>query len=169
MPIKNDLMSNPVLFVSLSPMKYNDYIVEIIKDLSGESICYVTLNKTCGSLLDIIKDKGLSPTKIFFIDGIANIAVAGKPSFKNCVTLRAPNALKDIELNITKDKSDIIIFDSLSTLLIYENLATIVSFVKSLIKNVRPRKIVFIALDGEKETKLLDSIKKNIDHSVVLK
>ena len=57
--IKNELEENKTVLLLMPSTEYNEDIVDTVKQLSEKKVCYITLNKTYDSLLEIFKKKGL--------------------------------------------------------------------------------------------------------------
>jgi len=60
-----------ILLVTVG-MDYNRMVLENVKDLSGKSVCYVSLNKTQKSTEYILKNNKIKTDKLFFIDCVTN-------------------------------------------------------------------------------------------------
>jgi hypothetical protein len=62
-------MSNTIIFVS----KGEDYFPKLLSFLesSKSDVCFVTLNKTFGSLRDAFGDSGIALNRFHFIDGVS--------------------------------------------------------------------------------------------------
>ena len=169
MNLKNEVKKNAVLIVTLPSQKYNKSMLTIINQLSTESVRYVTLNKTKDALMTLFKSNKINSDNICFIDGITNIALKTMKSTPGCFFLKSPNDLKSLDLHLSRDNRDVIIFDSLSTLLIYESLGTVTKFVKDIIKKLGKRRLVMIAIDGEKEKVLRQNLKGSIGKIIDIK
>jgi len=91
---------------------------------------------------------------------------------KNCTFLSSPNALSELGINISNalQKSDSLLFDSLSTLLIYEKVGTVMKFVHSLVAKIRVSKCpaIFTALEGDAETQLIKDVTTLVDEIIKL-
>jgi len=165
--VKQEISKNPILLVTIPSEKYNQAAVDIAKQLATYTIRYVTLNKTRDSVLESLGSKSFSD--LCFIDGITKLAVKQPKKIETCTFLNSPNDLKGLASSVNKDTHDVLIFDSLSTLLIYENVATVTKFVKDLIKNAGSRKFVFMILKGDKEKLLTNNLRKSVSKVIELK
>jgi hypothetical protein len=122
--------------------EYASKLKEIVSSASSSysRICYVSLNKPYSSVLDSIKKNGADPKKFFFIDCTENQAdeKAGQ-----VVNVSSPKALTEMSITIGKvlelGKIEALIFDSLSTLLVYTEPFTVVKFTHSLISMLRSK------------------------------
>lgn len=163
MNIKKELGENQTVLLIVPSMEYNDDIVKVIKELSGGSICYVTLNKTSESLKELFTKNKINIEKITFIDAISK-TIKNVPDMGSGVYyISSPGALTEISLAITKfikHEFNYLIFDSLTNLLVYERRAPVAKFLSSLVNKIKESKVkaVFYALAvKEQETLIRES------------
>jgi len=141
---------------------YVSKIKELVSSLSSDysRICYVSLNKPYPVISESLKKQGIDTKKFFFVD------CTGNPS-KNegqVVYVSSPKALTEMSITITKvlemGKIEALIFDSLSTLLIYEQPSTVVKFTHSLISALRSRNAAgfFMCLKGGTGSEIVKDI-----------
>ncbi|MCJ7646936.1 hypothetical protein MUO65_08610 [bacterium] len=123
-------------------------------------ICYVSLNKPHAVLSDSFKKSGIDLKKIFFIECTGN---AGGGKWEQVVYVSSPKALTEMSITIGKviemGKIEALIFDSLSTLLVYEDPSTIVKFTHSLISILRSKNVsgfLMCAKSGQSEAIIKD-------------
>ena len=146
--------------------KYTAGILDITKKActSCGSLIYVSLNRPYEPLTKNLKSKGMNIDKILFIDAISRSAGQEVKDANNCIYLDSAGALTTISITINKaiktGKFDGLLFDSLSTLLIYNSKGAIVKFVQSLINNTKKKNItaIFTVLKGDAEKGLLDEL-----------
>lgn len=149
-----DIKENQVLTLVIPEMEYQKDIIEIVKAIvKNNNICYIALNKTHKSIHENLKRKGIDDSKFYFIDGISQTIHKNIHDEENVSYVDSPSALTDLSLHISdaikKKKAGIIIFDSLSTLLIYQPDKSVTRFVHSIINKVREYpdvKIIFTIL-----------------------
>lgn len=107
-------------------------------------------------------------TKILFIDGISKSA-GQKVSDENCICVESAGALTRISIVVNKaiktGKFDGLLFDSLSTLLIYNKKEVVVRFVQSLVNTLKKHKMtgVFTLLKGDADKGLLKEVGLFVD------
>ena len=70
--IVKELAGNKTVLLLMPSLEYNDVIVKIAEELSGKSVCYVTLNKTYDSLKELFNKKKVDMSNIVFVDAISN-------------------------------------------------------------------------------------------------
>jgi len=146
--------------------KYTAGILDITKKScsSCNSLIYVSLNRPYEPLTKNLKGKGVNIDKVLFIDAISRSAGQEVKDAPNCIYLDSAGALTTISITINKalktGKFDSLLFDSLSTLLIYNSKGAIVKFVQSLINNTKKKKIttIFTILKGDAEKGLLNEL-----------
>ena len=104
----------------------------------------------------LIKNNKINNDKLLIIDCVSKQSGNKNISHKCIPTTNGPQSLTEISLVINdlinKTKSDIVIFDSLSTLLIYNNLETTQKFLQYIINRVHNDNItgIIISINDEK-------------------
>ena len=167
--IKKEIQENDVLVV-LFGEDYQKNLLDMIKNTEAtyKKICYITLNKPYNNLIEVLKKNSIDIEKFNFVDAITSTVI--KPaSIKNCRFVTAPNALTELNLAIGKEcishNSDLFIFDSLSSLLIYEKGPTLIRFVHSVINELRTYniKIIFTLLKEDYVSTLMKDLNMFVD------
>ena len=170
--LEKEIQDNEITVI-LCNSDYPEILNEIIKQTSEnfEKIGYVTLNKPYNTLIEIFKKNNVDLKKFGFVDAITKSVI--KPeSIKNCVFISAPNALTEMSIVIKKvsesQHPDIFIFDSLSSLLVYEKGPTLIKFVHSLVEFLRVHKIkiIFIALKSDIDSALIKDLSMFADKMI---
>jgi len=178
MPInlKKELDSGKQVILLIMPNEeYTKDIIDITKQLGDQhtSMCYVSLNKLYDALMKTLKDNKININKFFFIDCITKTATT-PPEVKNAIFMEAPNALTTLSLAIKEvlkvQKPDVFLFDSLSTLLIYERGTVVTKFVHSIIGNIRKTscKALFTCLKGDTDSQLVKDLGMFVDKVIDL-
>ena len=141
MNIQNELKNNSILILIIPTTTYSKVIMDTAKQISKNSVCYITLNKTYKSLIGSFKKHNIDTKNMYFIDGITNVVIEKSKDSSKCIFLGAPNKLNELNINISKvlesGKIKYMLFDSLSTLLIYEKPMTVVKFAHALTSKLR--------------------------------
>lgn len=160
MDIKRELRSNTILLSVLSKLWYKQNVLGLLKDLSGKKICYITLNKTADSLEHDMKSKKLPTDHIFFIDTVSR-GIDRQEERDNTLYISSPAALTELSLAINEviktGAFDLIFFDSLSTLNIYDLGKSTERFTTSIMNKIKAgkRKGLFTCLEDDMETSLV--------------
>ena len=160
MDIKNELTSNQTILLLMPSTEYNNVVLETVKQLSEGSVCYVTLNKTYNSLKELFKKNKINIENLVFIDAISN-TISKKPSQeKGCYYVSSPGALTELSLAINKflkHNFDYLIFDSLTSLLVYQKKVPVSKCISSLVNKIKATKTkaVFYALSAKEQEELI--------------
>lgn len=154
---------------------YTERLVKVVKELSKlpTKLCYISLNRPYISLINIFQKAGLNTDNIYFIDAITRTAqLATKCT--NCEFVSSPGALTELSVTISNimetNQYRYIIFDSLSTLLVYESDNTIAKFVHFLMAKVRVAgcNAVFTCLKQDADSILVKDINMFADKVIDL-
>jgi len=114
-------------------------IIDILKEVySGEEkICYVTLNKPYKALTSIMQERGFPLDRVIIIDAITKTVIKQPAVTRNCIFISSPIAYPElataIESVMTTQKIGAIIFDSISTLMIFESEQNTVNYARQII------------------------------------
>ena len=171
--LKKELGSSQVILSILSNEYYNESLIKIMKQLENGKICYVTLNKTSESLIRSFKSNRISTKNIFFIDAVTK-SVGPNKALDNSILISSPYALTELGIAISeilKTKAfGIIIFDSLSTLSIYQkdNKNVTAKFTSQIINKIRSNdnKGVFTCLEDDAGSELIKESSMFVDKVV---
>ncbi len=157
-------MRNKEIHVLLSDEKQynqvNDMLLTILVKEKKFKCIYVSLNKGYKVLSKKMQSLGIDNSNIYFIDAISK--TVGKPvTAVNCTFLSSSHLLTELSLAITAaintGKFDFLFFDSLSTLLIYNEMKTAEKFSQYIINKIRENDLgsILISLKNDKEAQKL--------------
>jgi len=180
MPIGSDIFTSleeikesQILVLVIPDKQYTDRLQGIVKELSNnyQSICYVSLNRPYRTLKKNFEENRIDIGKFFFIDAITKTAEIPTPT-ENCEFISSPNALTELSLAISnsleRKKFDYILFDSLSTLLVYESDIVVTQFVHFLMAKIRVVgcRAIFTCLKQDLDSVLLKDINMFADRVI---
>lgn len=137
-------------------------------------ILYISLNELYDNLIRSFETNSIDTTNFYFIDAITRTAQTNIDQKSNCYFVTSPNALIELSLVITEKinqmEPDLIIFDSLSTLFIYEKESTAVKFVHSLIGKIKAAGCdsVLTALEGDAKRKAVKDLGMFVDEFLTM-
>lgn len=125
---------------------YSESLTGVVRYVTEktERLCYVSLNKPYSSLRESFRNQSIRTERIFFIDAASK--KSGTSDDKEPVVfVSSPRALTEMGITIKKiidaARIESIIFDSISTLLVYEKPPTILKFVHSMTSEFRSKNI----------------------------
>ncbi len=161
------VLDSKVTLLVVPGEKYHQAILHFLKKISSRKICYVTTNKGYSALVEDFTKKKLHLSHFFFLDCVTKTILEPRKE-KNCWYLSSPRALTEISLAITKlmNFSEIIFFDSISPLLIYNNPEALRQFVHHLANQTRMNRELYLVLvisDKDKKTDLFRQIEPLVD------
>ena len=137
MELFNEIFENKFLLVLLTEQQYEKRLSEMIKNLEKDhkTICYICLSRPYKEIASSLQSAGFSLDKFFFIDVLTSHYK--KPAnIDNCIFLQDPSGLAALQYAIARAVSEkhcsVIIFDTISSLLMYEQTHDIVRFTHQL-------------------------------------
>jgi len=162
-----------IIVLIIPDEEYSEKVLKVTQELSNiaGNICYVSLNRPYNTLLDILADAGVDTSKFYFIDGITKTAELAEEC-ENCTFVSSAGALTELSLALAnlldERKFDFLLFDSLSTLLVYEEEVVVTKFVHSLMAKVRVSNCrgVFTCLKRDLDSVLIKDINMFADKVV---
>ncbi|MBW2965940.1 hypothetical protein KY342_02435 [Candidatus Woesearchaeota archaeon] len=174
MDIKKELDSSQTVLLLMPAIDYNRIIINILNQLSGQNVCYITLNKTYNSLKDLFKKNKMDTSGIVFVDAISKTIKEVPNQTKGCYFCSYPGALTEISVMISKflkHNFEYLIFDSLTNLLIYQEKNLVAQFLSNLANKIRDSKTkaVFYALDVKSHDELIKETEMFVDNVIALK
>jgi archaellum biogenesis ATPase FlaH len=166
------------LFLVISPPeKLKLYNIEIIRQLiiDKHSILVVTTNQPYTTLVKNYENYGLDISRIWFIDAITKCALGRIPQeANNCRFVKNPANITDLGIVITDvlnkfpDQKPCILFDSISTMLIYIssiNISKFIHFITNKLKLLNSPGI-FLAADKSLDPLLMTQIVTFVDEVI---
>jgi hypothetical protein len=169
--IEKEFKDNKTLLLLVPSVEYNHVVVDNMKKLAKEDVCYITLNKTFDSLKEIFEKNKIDISKVVFVDAISKTIKNVPTQTKGCYYLSAPNSLTEISLQVShfiKHGFDYIVFDSLTNLLIYQKKAPVAKFLSTIINKIADSntKGVFYSLDSKAHEELIEEASMFVDKVV---
>ena len=177
MDIFEEIEQNKFVLVLLNEAEYLEQLGKIVKlvEKAEKKICYVCLSRPYKNVMDDLKENSIDIKPFFFVDVLSSHY--GKPPEKrNCIFVESPKSLEKIRDAIRKivekQRCSVLLFDTISALLIYQESFSILHFTNSLFDYKKENvKKIFIALKnndilGGENTKLVDDLKMFADKTL---
>ena len=170
MDISKELTKNKVVLVVIPSTKYGAASLKIVKKLAQKKLCYVTTNKTSGSLNENFVKKKVKMENLIFVDAISKSLGTGSKDDQS-IHVSSPGALTELSLvikKVLKHNLDYLIFDSLTNLLTYNKPETVSRFLSSLSDQIKKSKTkaVFYALDVAEHKSMIQKCGMFVDKVV---
>ncbi|HLC77117.1 MAG TPA: hypothetical protein VJH04_02840 [archaeon] len=162
-----------ILLVDVKPSKYSNVTKDIfsIMSKSGGYWIYVTINKPFSALRDSFIRKKIDMEGIFFIDMASS---SGAKKDANCLYLGDPHDLTSVSIAIDQAIGSMkgekfIVFDSVNTLLNYNNESMVIRFMHSTTAKIRAENVRAVILSvGSMDEKISSQLAQFCDKSVKL-
>ena len=159
---KIDLEDNPIILARVDPVAYYPLRWELLKHFKDQGVALVSLNMPCYEISSNLKEKSIEIPKLFVVDGQSPemapdwlpAACGQVPKVRSTTYPGAPGSLTGLSITMrklfAKNRFDLVILDSLSTLFIYNEPHQTQRFVHALIEKLRSSNTagIFIVLEG---------------------
>ena len=169
MNILDNVAENSFVLILLTPDQYVSNLDDIVKSAkkSRTKICYVCLSKPYRDVVEHLTASGIDTSGFFFVDALTSHYKKPEPA-KNCIFLNSPSdgvALKNAIRDVTeREKCSVVLFDTISTLLIYQESSEIVKLAHSLSSEIHCEvKKLFIVMKGEKYVDGQEDLTKDLE------
>ncbi|MCK5660651.1 MAG: hypothetical protein KAH86_04765 [Methanosarcinales archaeon] len=158
-----------VILALTSAANYNRANVELLRYLihhKKEPGVYITLNKPYTNVKNVLVEEGIDTRMILFIDAITKPSGGDAVDTGECYYIDDLKNLSDMALVIDEallaipfDKK-FLFFDTLSTLVLYNNTGSVAQFIHFLSGKIRRWNLdaIFLSLEIESDAELLDRL-----------
>lgn len=149
------------VILSVAKEQYEQTYIHLVKRFvdEGLSCVFVTLNKSSSDLLNELKNSGVNMGRVSFIDAVTSMISGRKVTGKQITYLESPSDLLGVSMSVEKVAKKLekekcfVIFDSLTTLAIYNNEVAVEKFVHSIVQKAKGMgcKSIFLAAKSTNE------------------
>ena len=173
MDIKKELSKSQIILLLVPAPEYGKAVLQTARQLSKNSVCYVTLNKTFDSMKELLAGKKINMEKMVFVDAISKTIRRMPDQTNGCYFVSSPNALTELEIAILKMQRhgfEYLVFDSLSTMLVYQKNAPVAKFVSALANNARKNgtRVLFYAVKSPEQSQMVNEVSTFVDKVIDL-
>jgi hypothetical protein len=174
MSISEKKLNKEVILVSINSEKYNDILFKLVKQIKNKKVCFLTTNKGYNALIEIFKNKKINEKNFYFIDCVTK-AVTSTKKEKNCTFLSSPQAIDELALECSKaiaNGFDIVLVDSLSTLMIYHPDKNLTHLVHNLINQTKEKnktRLILTISNKDEKSYLFEKVSLMSDEVIKLK
>jgi len=168
--LEQQLDKRQIVALLIAAERYQDELRKLIKFASkrGTKICYVSLNLPHQSLTEIFEQCKVDPKKFFIVDAVTPTVTSPQPT-KGVSFVSSPRAITELGIRIgevcREDKYDLILFDSLSTLLAHVQGPDVPRFVHMLTARIRTHKgrAIFPILRKDMDSEMMKDLNMFMD------
>ncbi len=172
------IKGNQVILYITSKNKYSSTNANILKHYVNKkkNYCvYVTVNKQYSALEKDLKNKKVNTKNILFVDAITPLS--SKVDADNAIFVGSPSALTSISLTITSalkkvpEGKRVLLLDSISTMMVYNNLGSVSKFSNFLIKKMQDWKVsgAILSIEKENSEEISDYLSQIVDKVIEVK
>ena len=148
-----EISENKFTLLLLSEKQYEQRLAQMMKSIekAHKSICYICLSKPYKDVMLSLDSGGFDVGKFFFIDVLTH-HFKRQEIAQNCIFVEDPRKLMALQLAIAKaviqKNCSAIIFDTLSSLLMYEQAHDVIQFANAMAIEEKHRSVnkVFIVV-----------------------
>ncbi len=155
MNLLEEVSESNFLLIVLTEEQYVKQLYNIVESINQtkNKVCYVCLSKTYGDVLEDLKKNSIDTKSFIFIDVLSS-HYEKQPPRKNCIFLDSPdtNLIKSaIEKAIEKEACNVLLFDTLSKMLTYQESFSVLKFAHSMTMGEKQENVkkVFLVLKKE--------------------
>lgn len=164
------LDEKPTVLLLMPGAAYNTVLINTAKQLTGQRVCYITLNKTYNSIDELFRKNNINTRNFFFIDAISKSFTEHAAENAQCQFV-TPGSLTEISLTlgeVLKAGFDYLIFDSVTNLFVYQRQADVVKFLSDLLQKVKRASTKTVLYAVEEEETLLRKLCVMVDECITL-
>ncbi|WAC05268.1 MAG: hypothetical protein OS112_01180 [Methanoregula sp.] len=173
--VKEELEKNKIFLVLTSPAKIRERNIEIIRDVSsmGYHTLVITTNFPYSVLAKLYKEHGIDPAQVSFVDAVTRSSLGNVENIPGAVRyVNNPANLTDLGIAVTEMLKELstrnvcILFDSVSTMLIYLSSPNISKFIHFVTNKLRLLNIsgIFLAAEKGLDPQLLSQLTTFVDN-----
>jgi len=174
----SSIKKGEIVLLVVSAQKYLSVSLNVLKHYCNDkksSCVYVSVNRNYSNLVSLLKQKKINTNKMFIIDAITPPSGQDKNS-SNAIFVGSPKGLTDISIsasaaiNALKGEK-IVFFDTLSTLLTYNDAGTIAKFAHFLVNKMKDWDAsgIIISLEKETDERLKSQLSQFVDRVIEVK
>ncbi len=160
MKLEEIFSKSQTALVVIPSSSYSETVLRNLNQLSGKTVCYVTLNKTFQSIKEGLKKEEGDFRNFVFVDGVTRLIENGPNQAKGCYFVSSPRALDELQEMVKKfvrHQFEFIVFDSVTSLLIYNSQNEVAKFLMNAVNKIEAgkTKAVFYVLGLKEHESLL--------------
>jgi len=172
-----EIKDGSVVLVKVPSKKLIETNVQILKHYVRDkkySAVYVTVNKPFSELIEKFKEEKIDTDKIFVIDAVTpRKFINGNSRAENAVFIGSPRELTNISITTTSKIKElktakVLIFDSVSTLLVYNEFDSVKDFVRFISNKMKELNVTFamICIKESVDEKFISQLSSFVDEII---
>ena len=168
-----EIEEGETIMINVPSSKLTDVNSQLIKWYISRKDCnivYVTVNKPLSDIHAGLIREGIDKSKVFIIDAITPRKFADNTRVENAVFIGSPKELTNISISTTSTIKNlkgakVLIFDSVSTLLAYNDFDTVREFISFISNKMKELKVTFaiICIKDKTDEKIISKLTSFVD------
>ncbi len=168
-----DLDDQEPVYVSISSPDLRNFVNDTIEKVTDDDdlIVYIGSIKTSKKVKSMLEERGIDLNKVLFFDMATKVSGEAPDNVKNTVFFD-PEDINQVNMQLDDaveakpdDRDAMIIFDTISTLSIYNDEEVIIEFLANLSNKMNdwPLKSVLIGVEEEMDEKLEEAVDNSVE------
>jgi hypothetical protein len=168
-----DLENREPVFVSTDSQNLRDFVNNLIEDVTNDKglVVYIGSIKTSKKVKSMLEERDIDMNKILFFDMATKVTGSAPEDVKNTVFFD-PEDINQVNMQlddaveaVPEDREAIIIFDTISTLSIYNDEEVIIEFLESLSDKMSGWDVssVLIGVEAEMGEELTEAMEDSVE------
>lgn len=171
-----ELEKGKPLFVSIDSPELRDFVNTLIEKVtnSDKLVVYIGSIKTSKKVKSMLSERNIDMKKILFFDMATKVTGSAPDDVENTVFFD-PEDINQVNMQlddavdaVPEDREAVIIFDTISTLSIYNDKEVIIEFLESLSSKMSDWEVssILIGVEEEMDEELTDSVKDAVEDTI---
>ncbi len=173
-----DLENQEPVYVSINSPDLRNFVNDTIEKVTeeGNLVVYIGSIKTSDKVKSMLEERDIDTEKVLFFDMATKVSGEAPENVKNTVFFD-PEDINQVNMQLDdaveakpEDRDAMIIFDTISTLSIYNDEDVIIEFLQKLSNKMSgwPLKSVLIGVEEEMDEKLTEAVNSSVENTVDL-
>jgi len=140
----SDTTNNPIVLIQSKSENHVNSVISALKALvsdGGKTGVYIALSRPYSKIVEDFTRAGIDESKLLFIDAISYMTGEQPKESDSAVFIENPSSLEEVgmylDMYLEKKKPSFVFFDSLDSLMIYNDQKTVSEFTHYLINKMR--------------------------------
>jgi KaiC/GvpD/RAD55 family RecA-like ATPase len=163
-----------IVLILTSAEKYVSTTMHVLRTMINQrkhECIYVTINRPYNVMANVLKEGKIDTKSIFFIDMISKMTNIAADGAEDCLFVSSPESLTELSIAINESvknrgsKNKFLFFDSLSTLLLYNQAGTVTKFAHFLLGKMKTDCVeaIILSLEKEMDEKMINQLSVFVD------
>jgi len=179
MPEEIEIPEKGIILVISKSNHYNDTnnkIIKILVNNKKKNCIYLSLNRPSSTLFEEFKENNIDNSKVLIIDCVTKLAGEDVERAGNTIFVESPQSLTEMgavlegAVESITARGSFLFLDSVTTMLLYNNLKNVATFIHFLTIKIRYYKMsgVIVSLEEEETKQIISQISQFCDCKIII-